>query len=289
MSALAADSNRQRKSPGSVDWPVVASDIIYLGAMCMRDTSGNLLPAADTASCVFAGIAQEHADNATGAAGAVRCKVDAEELFLAAGTGFAAGDEGKAVYATDDNTVTLTANSVRVGIIRTVVSSTQVWVDPRTAVGPVAGILTDGSTNARFASLASSTLVSAPSLTRTDARFASLASSTLVSAPSLVRTDGLFTSLASVDVASAITSASFSATPTSAELAALAALCGSVASVTLAAVTEAELVGDDVTALRASLAADIAAVSSALVEAELLGDLARATVAQMRAVGLLAA
>ena len=283
MSALAADSNRQRKSPGSVDWPVVASDIIYLGAMCMRDTSGNLLPAADTASCVFAGIAQEHADNATGAAGAVRCKVDAEELFLAAGTGFAAGDEGKAVYATDDNTVTLTANSVRVGIIRTVVSSTQVWV------GPVAGILTDGSTNARFASLASSTLVSAPSLTRTDARFASLASSTLVSAPSLVRTDGLFTSLASVDVASAITSASFSATPTSAELAALAALCGSVASVTLAAVTEAELVGDDVTALRASLAADIAAVSSALVEAELLGDLARATVAQMRAVGLLAA
>lgn len=298
MSALAADKNVQKKAPGDVDWPVVASDIIYLGALTMRDTSGNLKPAADTASCVFAGISQEHADNSTGAAGAKRCKVNAEDLFLATGTGFSAGDEGKAVFASDDQTVTLTAGNVRVGIIRTVVSSTQVWVDPRTAV-QLASRITDGTTDALYASLASSTLVSAPSLTRSDALFASLASSTLAG------------------LASSITSASFSATVTSAEAAAVAGLVGSVAaalvsacvegekvgddvaslnasaasnvSVVSAGLVEAEKVGDDVATVKASLASDISVISAALVEAEKVADLARLVVSRLKDQGLLAA
>ena len=51
--------------------PVVATDILYRGALVMHNAAGYLAPGADTASCFFAGMMTRQADNSAGAAGAI--------------------------------------------------------------------------------------------------------------------------------------------------------------------------------------------------------------------------
>jgi hypothetical protein len=109
--------------------PVIASDIIYRGAIVMYSTTGYLAPAATGAGNIFAGISEEEIDNSAGAAGDLNCRYKKEGCYLLTGAGLAQTDIGEFVYASADDTITKTStNNPMVGQIVEYVSATQVWV-----------------------------------------------------------------------------------------------------------------------------------------------------------------
>ena len=137
MTALAANKDVVEKDGKLLSHPVVASDIIYKGALVKHNAAGYLAPCAAEAGSSFAGIAYEQVDNSAGAAGDLSCRVIKEGAFLLEGTGFVQADVGSKVYATDDQTITLVplAGSQLVGVIEQFVSSTKVYVKIKTEVG----------------------------------------------------------------------------------------------------------------------------------------------------------
>jgi hypothetical protein len=112
MATLAADVKRDFDAsvdPWFEDYPVVASDIIYEGALVALDDSGRAAPGVVTND--FVGFCAKKADNSGGASGSeinaqvrTRGKV---KLTVVGATGIV--DVGKLVYFTDDNVFTLTA------------------------------------------------------------------------------------------------------------------------------------------------------------------------------------
>lgn len=94
--------------------PVAATTKIYNGAVVLINASGNAIPAAALAgneAFVVAGIAQETADNLTGAAGDIEVTVksncdDGSYGFNNHGSAtVTAADIGHVAYFSDDNTV----------------------------------------------------------------------------------------------------------------------------------------------------------------------------------------
>ena len=141
MAALTAPKVVSSKGANAVvDHPVVASDIIYKGAICMINAAGNIAPAVATAGSFLAGIAVETMDNSAGSAGDLNARVYTEGLFALTIAGAALTDVGTIVYATDDQLVTVTSatNAQIVGRIEKYVSATEVYV--RLAVSPAAGL-----------------------------------------------------------------------------------------------------------------------------------------------------
>lgn len=107
LTTLAADTPRVYELGGLSYHPVIASDIIYEGAAVGLNTSGNAQPL--VAGNKFAGFAKSKVDNSSGAAGDRKVElITAGEILLTI-SGAAAGDEGRAVYASDDDTFTYTA------------------------------------------------------------------------------------------------------------------------------------------------------------------------------------
>lgn len=113
--------------------PVVASDIIYEGAAVgeLNDT-GTYQPLG-TGSTVdrFAGFATATVDNSAGAAGDLNVEVKQKGRVVLSVTGVTGiTDVGKIVWATDDNTFTLTyaAGAVSIGTISRHVSGTKAVV-----------------------------------------------------------------------------------------------------------------------------------------------------------------
>lgn len=131
MAALAADKVVASRNLGAkLQYPVVASDIIYAGSIVMIDSAGYANPAAASVTnngCV--GIAVEKADNASGSAGAVDVEVQEGEFLLDATTA-AQTIVGDLVYAEDDQTIDETqgSNEPRAGIATEFVSASSVWV-----------------------------------------------------------------------------------------------------------------------------------------------------------------
>ena len=136
MAALTDDKEVLMQEGKLQAMPVVASDIIYRGAICKVNAAGFLAPAAAEAGAVMAGIAYEQCDNSAGAAGDVDCRVVRNGVHLLEGSGFSQADVGAKVYASDDQTVSTTqgANEQEVGTIVRFESATQVWVDIEYAV-----------------------------------------------------------------------------------------------------------------------------------------------------------
>lgn len=92
------------------DLPVVASDIIYEGAAVGENGSGYFRPL--VAADAFAGFAERQADNSAGAAGAINVRVKTRGRVILSVAGVTAvTDEGSTVYASDDDTFTLTSTS----------------------------------------------------------------------------------------------------------------------------------------------------------------------------------
>ena len=122
MTTLAVSKPRTYEIGDRNHAPVVASDILYEGAAIGDNGSGYARPL--NAGDPFLGFAVEDADNSAGAAGAINVWLRTEGRIQLAISGLAITDVGKQVYASDDDTFTLTATSnSRIGRVLRWVSS----------------------------------------------------------------------------------------------------------------------------------------------------------------------
>lgn len=111
MATLASDSPRPYELGTIEEYPVVATDIIYEGAAVGENASGYARPL--VAGDPFLGFAESKSDNSAGAAGAKSVRVRQRgkvQLAVAGATAITANDR-PLVYASDDDTFTLTAST----------------------------------------------------------------------------------------------------------------------------------------------------------------------------------
>lgn len=113
MTALAADRNTHRREGAFRHYPVKASTEIFKGSIVVIDSSGYAVPASTATGLVGPGRAEEHVDNSDGANGdkTVRVRRDGAYHYVDAADATAMDRTaiGDPVYATDDQTVTLTS------------------------------------------------------------------------------------------------------------------------------------------------------------------------------------
>lgn len=131
MAALSANKEVGYQIGSSRTYLVEDDVHIYRGALVCLNTSGYLLPAADTANYIFAGVAAQECDNTlTGhAQGGKSCQVFNTGDVKLVSAGLAQSNVGAPVYVTDDATVGLTAtNYVWVGAISDYISATSARV-----------------------------------------------------------------------------------------------------------------------------------------------------------------
>ena len=116
MTTLAVDKARPIELGTINELPVVAADIIYEGAAVGDNGSGYARPL--VAGDPFRGFAEQRADNAAGAAGAARVRVRSVGLIELPIGSLAITDVGKDVFASDDDTFTLTqSTNTRIGYV----------------------------------------------------------------------------------------------------------------------------------------------------------------------------
>lgn len=108
MTTLAADKPRIHYHGDYGEHPMVSDDIIYEGS-AVGLASGLARPL--NAGDIFAGFADEHADNAAGAGSARRVRVRRRGVVQLPVTSAAITDIGKAVFASDDDTFTYTQST----------------------------------------------------------------------------------------------------------------------------------------------------------------------------------
>jgi len=112
MTTLAKDTPRNYGQGDMNDLPVIASDIIYEGAFVGENASGYSRPL--VAGDPFQGVCMRQADNSSGAAGDINVRVRSNGILsniaVAGATAITANDFPP-VYASDDNTLTLTAGT----------------------------------------------------------------------------------------------------------------------------------------------------------------------------------
>lgn len=124
MTTLAKDTPRDYMLADYDDQPIIAADIIYEGAAVGDNGSGYARPL--VAGDPFLGFATQQCNNTqTGnAAGNKRVRVKRKGAIQLAISGLAITDVGKDVYASDDDTFTLTATSnTHIGSVRSWVST----------------------------------------------------------------------------------------------------------------------------------------------------------------------
>lgn len=111
MATLAANKPRPYELGSIQEYPVVASDIIYEGAAVGENGAGYARPL--VAGDPFLGFAETIVDNSAGVAGALRVRVKRWGQVQVPVTGAAAitANDGPLVYASDDDTFTLTAGA----------------------------------------------------------------------------------------------------------------------------------------------------------------------------------
>lgn len=112
---------------------IAAAAVIFAGTLLCYNTSGYLVPGADTAKYRFAGVSRNDYDNTSGSNGTLTGEFYRDGVYKFASSGLARTDVGKPVYLVDDSTVGLlddssVDNDVLVGVIEEYVSATQVWV-----------------------------------------------------------------------------------------------------------------------------------------------------------------
>ena len=130
MTTLAANTPRAYQGADNEAYPVIAADVIYEGAAVGENGSGYSRPLAQ--GDPFQGFATRKADNSTGAAGVINLEVKTRgriRLTVAGATAITANDR-PAVYASDDNTFTLTSTSNSlIGYVSRWIASTDVVVE----------------------------------------------------------------------------------------------------------------------------------------------------------------
>lgn len=133
MSALTANTNRDNRVTEQEAIPVAASAHIYKGGLvAVVVASGYATPGADTAGLRIVGVAENEANNSSGASGDVSVPVRRNRVEKFACASATQAWVGNLVYAVDDNTVALaatTTNDIVVGTVVKFESATAVWVD----------------------------------------------------------------------------------------------------------------------------------------------------------------
>lgn len=111
MTTLAADKARAYELGSVQEYPVIASDIIYEGAAVGENASGYARPL--QAGDPFLGFAESRVDNATGSAGdkRVRVRMRGQVVLPVTGATAVTANDRPLVYASDDDTFTLTAST----------------------------------------------------------------------------------------------------------------------------------------------------------------------------------
>ncbi len=127
MTTLSASKPRDFVLGDHQDLPMVATDTIYEGAAVGENGAGYFRPL--VAADPFAGFADRTVEN-TGAAGAATVRVKPRGRVVLSVTGVTAvTDEGSTVYASDDDSFTLTSTSnTAIGKIVRYISGTTVEV-----------------------------------------------------------------------------------------------------------------------------------------------------------------
>lgn len=129
MTTLATNKVRSYEIGERNDMPVIAADIIYEGAAVgIVKATGHVRPlnSADT----FGGFATRQADNSAGAAAAILCNVVSEGEIELTVSGVTITDKRQPVYATDDDTFTMSpVGGVFIGFVKRWVSSGVAVVD----------------------------------------------------------------------------------------------------------------------------------------------------------------
>lgn len=110
MTTLAVNQLRDYQMGDKEEYPVIAADIIYQGAAVGENGSGYSRPL--VAGDPFQGFCEAIADNSLGAAGAINVNVKKKGNVILAITALAiTANDRPLVYASDDNTFTLTSTS----------------------------------------------------------------------------------------------------------------------------------------------------------------------------------
>jgi hypothetical protein len=136
--ALTADKKSEYKHGVEGSYPVKGGSKIFAGALVAFDTDGDIIPGADTAALVFAGVSLEYVDNTGGADGALSVLVRRKGVYrMKSSAALTKANVGNKIFLVDDQTVGLaatTTNDVWCGVIAEYISSTEAWVDIEPAV-----------------------------------------------------------------------------------------------------------------------------------------------------------
>ncbi len=81
MAALTKDRATPYRDGIELDFPVAANTKIYAGSLVCANTTGYVVPAADTAGLKFVGVAIEQMDNTGGANGALTIRLRRSGAF----------------------------------------------------------------------------------------------------------------------------------------------------------------------------------------------------------------
>jgi hypothetical protein len=122
MTTLSASKVRDYELDDINELPVIGADTIYEGAAVGNNGSGYARPlqGGDT----FLGFAEETVDNEDGSDGDKRVRVKSKGKVKLPISGLAVGDLGSTVYASDDDTFTLTStDNSEIGSVYRFVSS----------------------------------------------------------------------------------------------------------------------------------------------------------------------
>lgn len=138
MTALSADVERLSKEGKEIPYAVYESTQIYLNALVCVNAAGYLVPGADTAGLIFAGVAQENVNNSSGSSGDKKCRVKRRGLYLATfATAITIANVGDNVFLADDNTVDVASNldnDIFCGVIAEYVDTTHAYIDIEPAI-----------------------------------------------------------------------------------------------------------------------------------------------------------
>ena len=127
MATLASDKARNFELGDIQELPMIGSDIIYEGAAVGDNGSGLARPL--VAADPFLGFAERIADNSAGAASAKNVRVRTRgQVQLSVVGASSAADVSETVYASDDDTFTLTAGS------NTAIGKVARWVSGTTCI-----------------------------------------------------------------------------------------------------------------------------------------------------------
>ncbi len=122
MATLAGNKPRDYELADINELPVIATDVIYEGAAVGDNGNGYARPL--VAGDPFRGFAESKADNISGSAGDITVRVRTKGKAVLSISGLAITDVGKDVYASDDDTFSLTQGAnTRIGHVYRYVES----------------------------------------------------------------------------------------------------------------------------------------------------------------------